>query len=525
MENKLKNFWETYRGKYFFLVACAFILHGARGNTTAIGIDTEAMLWMGNMFYGGWLNTGRQGLFLIKWLTGCIELHPYFAQMMTLLLCGTAVFCWLFMWEQLRHSDEKAGWFPWILGGLMFISHPVLAEAVYFTLQSAEIFLGMIMIVGALFLIEGYKANHRKGIWRLILSSVITCWTFCIYQSFESVFIVGCVSILFVQGLEKIRRKEHVTAKELLGSIPKYFAVFIVAFVINMIITKLYFGASTYLQNTIMWGKFPLRGILYMIVRHGVQTLTGWRSVHYHFSFGLLYLLCLVSTIVILVKRKPGKKVVWAMLFLQVALLSTPYLMTVLLGNSAPIRSQMVLPIMVCLLGYLMNFHTHTQQIADNQKKRIYIGYGICALVCMTGIFYQTRTTLDLYYTDQCRYEQDVALGRALIERLDEVTGGERYPVAVIGKKTFSTNRVSLLGETIGRSFFEHDAEVEPLYFYSNARVLGFLYTLGGDYSRANLDQVNEALYYSVNMPDWPAEGSVAMYNGIVVVRLSDPNE
>lgn len=525
MESKLKEFWNSYKGKYFFLIVAAFIIHGSRVNTTAIGIDTESMLWLGRSFYDGWLQTGRQGLFLVKWLAGCIEIHPYFAQMTTMLLCATAAFCWLYVWERLKGGKEESGWFPWIIGGLLFISHPVLAEEFYFILLSSEYFLGMIMVAGALALIGSCGENRRKRMLRLILSTAISCWAFCIYQSFESVFILGCVSILFVQGLEKMRSGKQVTAGEFLGPIPRYILVFCAAFVINMVITKLFFGSSTYLQDMVFWGRTTPQEILYNIMAHVVKALTGARSVYYHFSFGLLYLLCLIHTIMVLLRRKPGKGSVWAVLFLQAALFAAPFLMAVLLGCAPPMRSQMVMPIMICFLGWLMNFYPRVEKPAGHHMKLEYCGYGICALVCIIGIFAQSKTTLDLYYTDQCRYEQDVELGTRLMERLDEVIGNESYTVAVIGKKSFIANNATVRGEAFGLSFFEHDAEMEPLYYHSTGRVLGFLHTLGGNYQRASEAEVEEARRYSANMPDWPAQGSVAVHNGVVVVRLGEPDE
>lgn len=525
MENKLKDFWSEYKGRFFFLAVSTFMIHGSRVNTANIGIDTESMIWRGRAFYDGWLDTGRQGLFLVKWLAGCIEIHPYFAQFMTMLLCAVAAFCWLYMWERLKGGKEASGWLPWILGGLMFISHPVLAEEFYFTLLSPEYFLGMIMVAGALGLIGGCGENRRQRVWRLSLSILITCWAFCIYQSFESVFILGCVSILFIQGLEKIRSGEKVTAGGLLGAIPRYILVFGTAFAINMAVTKLFFGDSTYLENMILWGRTAPSDNLYKILVHGVKMLTGLHCVYYHFTFGLLYLLCLIHTIVVLVRRKPGKGIVWAVLFLQAALFIAPFLMAVLLGGAPPMRSQLVVPIMACFLGWLLNYYPRAGKPASYARKRRYCGYGACALVCVIGIFAQGRSTLDLYYTDQCRYEQDVELGRRLIERIDEVNGDGSYPVAFIGKKPFAGNNATVRGEAFGVSFFEHDAEIEPLYYHSTCRILGFLHTLGRDYRRTSEAEVEAARRYSANMPDWPAQGSVAVHDGIVVVRLGGLDE
>ena len=47
------------------MVLLMFLLHGAKLNAGVVGIDTEALIFGGESFYDGWLNTGRQGLVLL----------------------------------------------------------------------------------------------------------------------------------------------------------------------------------------------------------------------------------------------------------------------------------------------------------------------------------------------------------------------------------------------------------------------------------------------------------------------------
>ena len=112
-------------------------------------------------------------------------------------------------------------------------------------------------------------------------------------------------------------------------------------------------------------------------------------------------------------------------------------------------------------------------------------------------------------------------MGRELITRLEQVRGQDSLPVIVIGKKEFEGNNACLLGEVIGRSFFDYDTDVEPAFYWSTRRILGFLHILGKDYAMVSEDRVEQAMEYSTYMPEWPAENSVQVWDGMIVVKLS----
>ena len=52
--------------------------------------------------------------------------------------------------------------------------------------------------------------------------------------------------------------------------------------------------------------------------------------------------------------------------------------------------------------------------------------------------------------------------------------------------------------------------------------MLGFLHILGKDYAIADKERVTEAMEYSMYMPEWPAENSVQVHEGMIVVKLSN---
>lgn len=542
----MKEYLEKYRSRIALIGVFVFLIHGAKLNSAIIGIDTEDLIHIRGDFYGGWLNTGRQGLIALKWLMDSLGFNPYLAGLLTVLFFGLAVSAFFLLWDRMLPLKCRKGMIAWAAGGMFLIAHPVLTEQFYFTLQSVEICLGMLLTAAALYLVTRYR--EIGGRWRLAGSILILLLTFSVYQAFVVLFIFGTVSVLLPEAIAVLAREgqkeEKVSAGMLLKGIVPYLGVFLVAFCINTLITTIFFSASDYLGGQIIWGKFAWLDNLRAIAGHVVKVLTGYQSLHYHFTFGLLSVIvfCLVimkmtggvkgRNSAVTSDKNPRERsmaepyekrggAVAVILFYFAALLLTPFLMTLICGGAPAVRSQLVLPFVTGYLAYLAVSLLPSEDIREKINCKIVTL--LVALVCVAGIFSETATTMSLYYTDRMRYDQDVSLGRELITEIERAAGGEELPVAVIGRKPFSGNHACVLGEIIGKSFFDHDVEVDPQYYWSTRRALGFLHTLGADYKQVGIEQFGNAVQEAADMPVWPAEESVQVRDGMVLIKLSEP--
>ena len=115
-------------------------------------------------------------------------------------------------------------------------------------------------------------------------------------------------------------------------------------------------------------------------------------------------------------------------------------------------------------------------------------------------------------------------MGNDLIQRLEVIFDREEtsLPVVIVGTRPFQRNNSCIQGQVMGQSIFDWDASVAPIPYWSTRRALGFLHTLGADYDCVPKNRMEEALGYSENMPEWPAQGSVQIQDGMVIVKLSD---
>lgn len=517
MKIGMKEYMKLNRSRIILMGLFVFLTHGAKWHNPTIGIDTEYLIAQQEGFYNSWRFTGRQGLVLLKYLLGNAAYNPYLAGLMTLAALSVAVATFLLLWDKILGKSSSLAW---LVGGALWISHPILTEQFYFTLQSMEVCIGFFLTCLALYLVWKWQSVRK----RLLLagSVAVLLLTFSIYQAFVPFFIFGAVSVIFLQSLRDYG-KEETTAKSMLQRILPFAGVFLAGFLLNTVITRLFFGTSNYLSSQILWGKYSFKDMIISIGGHLVRATTGYGSIYYSLCFGLLCLLSLILTAMLIRRKKAGAGKAGVLIFYLCALWATPFLLTLICGGAPPIRSQLVLPITTGFLAYLNMQMISNMGICLSSgawhKKGLTV---VAALLCICGIWGQLGTTMRLYYTDRCRYEQDAALGRAVMDRMEEVMGEEEYPVIFIGQKAFSGNNACVDGEIIGTSSFDHDTAVHPAYYWSTQRILGLLHSLGGDYVQIGTDRLGEATEYSVNMPSWPNRDSVALKDGMMIIKLSD---
>lgn len=531
MEN-VKEYSTAYRIRLALIGLIVFLVHGAKLYSDVIGIDTEDIIHLQDDFYGGWLHTGRQGLIFMKYLLGNSRFNPYFTSIITLVMFMISVSAFLFMWDRMGGSltggqavsssygqREASDLWAWGLGGLLWISHPIFAEQFYFSLQSLEICISLLLTATSLYLSNRWAEQHHPALAAVTI--LLLLLTFSSYQIFVVLYIFGIVSVLFLQTLRDIADNRELSGTILFKRMIPCCILFFTAFLLNMLITRLFFSTSDYLQTQIIWGKADVKDCIRVIIRHVIAVFTGNGSVFYHWGVGVLALFDMALLIRFLRRYGECRKAVVGMtVFYYLALFAAPFMMTVLLGHPPAIRSQLVLPAVTGYLGYLGIWFLGRELTISRFKKAAFII--IAAIGLITGIR-QTKVTESLYYTDQCRYEQDAALGRALIERIGQANGGEdSLPVVVVGSREFTGNHSCVMGEIIGRSFFCHDTEVSPQFYWSTRRVLGFLHCLGADYNQVPQERMWEAVECSKDMPAWPSENSVQEKNGMIIVKLGE---
>lgn len=531
----MRAYLDRYKTQFFWVGLFAFLIHGSKLNSVIIGIDTEDLIHLQEAFYGGWLNTGRQGLVLLKYLTGSAVFNPYFAGAETLVFLTLGTVAFLLLWDRVSGAGSKPAW---VGCALLWIAHPVLVEQFYFTLQSAEICAGILLTAIALWLV--YEAGERGRFLGYLYSGLLLLISFSVYQIFVVLFIFGTVTVLLLQTLKEdgegsvelpADRSERLhpgqrggQPRKLSGMLRQmcpYVGVFLAAFLCNSLITKLFFSESNYLSSQVKWGSLSLRNCIYKIAIHVRDVLTGQNSIFYSWVFGALFLLGLVEVFFLL--KRHG----FRLLFYYVSLMTTPFLMTVVCADVPAVRSQLVLPALTGFLVYLdallaVRVRSACSGSESGLRKGLLCPMVILVLLCVAGGVAEVQMSLRLYYTDACRYAQDEAFARELIGKLEPLIGEDETPVVVLGSREFQPNHACVRGEMIGHSVFEHDVEEEPRFYWSTRRVIGFLHTLGYDCEQLPDKNIPYAIDFAEDMDVWPGEHSVEHAGDMIVIKLSE---
>lgn len=556
---RVRKIVDRYRGRVILISVLILLIHFSKISSNVIGIDTENLIKEQRKFYRGWLDIGRYGLVFLKGLFGGYDqFNPYFAGLMTIVFLIAAVLMFLYLWEKSSGNAFVANGAHdigirdirctvcWTAGAILWASHPVITEQLYFSLQSMEVCFSILLTAVALICVSEWQEGSRRGVGKVLLpiACLLLLVSFSTYQSFVELFIFGTVSVVLLKGLDLVMAKEdEISAGRLIKMVIPYFLVFLTAFAGNMVLTRLFFAGSSYLNEQIEWGSAPVSDILVSIMKQIAKTFTGIGAVHYDITFGMLTIFTIGLFIVLLLKYgRNGKGSLGMMLFFLASLIITPYLLLVICGGNAAVRSQLVLPALTGLYAYIdlnicfrfiediekTDIENEDKKEAAKKLKIISVRAAavVAIFVCTLAAWRQTKVTEALYYTEKMCYEQDVAIARELISKIDEERGHNWYPVVFIGTYDFKESHAAIMGETIGRSFFEHDADAEPRFYWSTRRALGLMHVLGYNYEQVvDPEMIGIAMEDSKYMPEWPNEGCVQVHDDMIIVKMSNFEE
>lgn len=545
------------------------LIHGDKLFSTNSGIDTEKIIYAGEDLYESWLGIGRQGLVLLKWMLGQLNFNPYFAGILTLVFLLSAVAAFGFVFEAVSGRQSRGALF--LFGGVL-IAHPILTEQMYFTLQGAEVTLAFNLTAASLYCahrfacaeckkislvindtegaVTGFRKRQRQW-WIWFVTAVgLLIPTFGVYQAFVPLYIFGIIMLGCLRFVGIKRANGNQVRKEMMYA-AKICVMFLTAFLINQIITRLFFSASDYLSKQIMWDfSQSLEGVK-RILAHIRDVVLG-NGIFYFGTFAFLALV-LTFAVYIMGRRKVREKLwttavpLWGMVLLA-GVFASPFFLTILMGERPVIRGQLVLPFVMAFMtymSYMVLAEDRIRKIRDvkietNARKRGRHGFESVkvrlkeilllpvVVISLLTIWLEADITCRLYYTDAVRYQEDLQLAGWLEHDIAVFTNDCNYDgtVVFVGKRNANGNCASIKGDVMGQSLFAWDTDVEPVNFWSSSRIVGFMHCQGVNYKAPDAEQVKIATIAGRQMKCYPANGSImwckdAVGEDMVVVKLS----
>lgn len=505
-----QNFMDFCKSNILTVILTWFFIllaYGIKLFYYSISIDTEAII---NNYAGqanAWISIGRFGLLLTKKLFRLVPFNPYVACF--LMLCAMFVFCltWSYLISYLAFKKNKKSIYSCVFP-IVFLTSPLFAEQFDFILQGFEVAFAIILCSLAVFFISKWIISS-SNIVHLILGLGCMVWGFSSYQAIVSLYISGilaCYIMLYIS----CKNQRIVLDKNFFKlATAKYLGTFILGYFGYYLLNKAViarYTATTYLDNSIFWGKVPTKQCVKQILEYIYHNVIG-DGIFYSKIFIVIVLIFLIYALVNLFSQNKNK-----ILFLLAvgAFLLSPFFLSILLGQKLAPRSQFS-------LQFVIAFGIYFLLLLTKNKKIHILGVIFAVFLALNQGYVVSR----LLYTDYMKYQSEVALANKISTRIENLNLGEipKNPVVFIGSYHPINTPLELRGDIIGASFFEWDS-VTP--YGSNYRILGFMQTIGYPYINPTQEQIEAGKKASPNMGSWPNTDSVRFVDDIIVVKLSN---
>lgn len=508
----IQNFVQYYKENYIVIVLMLFYLlfaYGFRIFNYSFAIDSEFAIFISNM--DGWTRDGRFGIALLKNSMGTLPLVPYIANFLAVVGMGFLALLWNYVLV-VANPKSLGDRYVAIIFTLLFVSYPSSAQYMNFSTYNLEVTLGQIFSVIAVYLISQWIFNQRHTLY-VVYGILFMVFSLSIYQAMFTLYIVGCCIYLLVQvyignefvaGVPKIRM--------ILGKYISTFGSGILLYYLLHKVSNLNVQQFNYLDGFIGWGKLDCKMILDHIVLYAYDMMSGnsvYRGEFYGISIGIgLLLSCLFWY------KNKGRSLL--PILLVTIIIFSPFILPVVLGGVVPIRSQLVLPLIVAISAYWLYFIWNFQC----GVKRLLV------LVCVCISFYQASGIATLFYGEYLKSQMDVAMAHKIAHEIEVVKkdNDKAKTVFFMGKYKYVFHQNAIRQqEMIGRSFFAHG---------DSNRISLFMQSLG--YGRIvpiiTMDEVvnfpkeryEQMKRDAKQMPKWPQQGSVLEQDDLIIVKFSD---
>jgi hypothetical protein len=498
------NFLRVYNLQHTVTLIVLLIGYGLKVFSTTFSIDTEAIMEVPDSLYNSWFGLERFGLVIFKYLTGTYWYNNALASFFMVFSLFIATLLWAHLLNEVIDKNDLK--FHPSFFSCIFIASPVLAEMLGFLLLGPEVAIAIGLV--ALSLMASINGFSTRRIHYFIFAIIFASIAFSMYLAVVTLFITGTAILAILKNdiSEKTRKHSFVFLLFFGILFVVSYCVYLVANKIAQIVTGI--PTNPYISEQSRWGKEPGRVIIQNILNHAISMYHGY-GIYYSAFFSIFIVVFVIIQIVRIVRHKTS------ILSLVISLLicASPLMMSVILGSDPSVRTE---------LSYALSFAFVTSFIASfiSSWKIGKIAAWICVLALT---FNQASITNRIFYSEKIRFDATTQLSYEIKSRIDDLGLGTKpkEPVVFIGQPEDACNSScysedQLQGLT-GRSIFRLTVSAAQGTFVKNH----FMKGIGIDFAGSNDKQLDQAVEIAKKMPQWPAEGSVKVADGIIVIRLS----
>jgi len=461
-----------------------------------------------------WISEGRWGLYLINAMLLPDPVLAVIPTLVAILGTGTGIF---FFVKTLSPQRSMADY----LVAMIALGCPILYFAFYWQTLSYALGIGLAVVnIGMYYLTRWTRTGF-------IIASLCFCFGIGTYQAISPAIAV----IYGIYFINYLLENPHTSCRQHILHTMYFGFALVIAFALYKLITPitlLFYHLSYHAEYLNTFYKFELTkeyfiNYLPLSLKATLNYYTGSKD-YYLYELTPLALLFYFSLIIVGFRivtsnSKPGVKLLGLMALLVT--LITPTSMLMMNAGDIPVRTMFAV---IFVLAGLVFIACHT---TSNIVK-----YTLCVLAIscyVKFVIINHRYALSSQLTWQADREFSVMLLDRINQvyyklpprekMLDEKLGisTKRYPLEIVGEREhYSESPVFMEREAIGASFYNWAPDEV------RRRVALFGVMGNFDFWPANRTERRSIIGQALNMPSWPAAGSVDVINGVVVVKFGN---
>lgn len=469
-------------------------------------IDKEHLVNNPGSFYN-WGEIGRFGLIFVKKILNMSWYNPYFSGALLVIVLWLTAMAAGYLFHKI---DQRIGSVPLGIFMLLFLVYPVYAEQFLFQFQAFEVVLAIFfLMVSDWYIVQAVFERNR---FALAAAVPLTVLSFGVYQSMVPLQLCLYIGMFLVNAYVQEGRGEHV-----LVSYIWYAAIhFLVTFGIYEITAKLFFSGSGYLTDQIEWKRGTIR-----LIGAYYRTLLCPDGMYMTAAYDICGVILLVA-LVLLCRRWRWKSAGYV--FGGIGLIISPLFLALVMGVPTAVRAQMMLP-MADGLMWLFGAHVICMEL-DGRWRRCF-----CTFLVLAGgiaILNNASPLMRLFYTRDVVGRADDMAAVMIVDELGEIPAAqEGKPLIFIGHRDALVNQACFQPDQymtyVSMSAYELNYMMEPQYFFSSGRIIGYLRTLGFEqFGEPSMEMMESAYADCGDMPIWPLAGSVREFEEYIIIKLGE---
>ena len=497
----LHGFAVANKSLLIYLAATAVVAFGYDLFTFSLRMDSEFHAWDAGAKLE-WIAQGRWAMYYLSaWLLPD-PVMPFLPVLTGLigLTCGVLFFL-LSLSGQRTPSDYLAA--PIVIGC------PLLAFGFYFTTLNYGLGIALALSGAGLYALTRWRRSSAA--W------AIACFAIAIgiYQSTILLMLASFGIYLVVQVIAV----PHVRARWLLHRLAVFCAVMLAAYGLYELIRTAALhaynipSAKDYLEGYLNWTSDP--SYWWRTIGRALKSAKSYYTGHENFYLydlrivAVLFWIVLVVTIVQLVAAPQSVAVrIIGLLALTVSLFA-PVLLHLLNAGYMPPRTVLGVPFVFAGLVFAASFNNH-------KTLKIVLGF------LVLGCFLKFAVVNTRYaFASELNWKADQDLSLLVLQRVHSVLQklpdrSPPYPVTLVGVLRHRESPLYIRRDLIGSSFFYTNGG-------STSRMVGLWRSMRQfDFRQASQEEMLSVAERAVFMPEWPAEGSVDVVNGVIVVKIGE---